>query len=316
MNSLQTPYNKKGFTLIEAVFSTLVASVVIGFVYTFFSQSTQGISHSESANFSIRQLQLLSGTVRQKLYNLQPFYSPTGESIEMWNRPHDYPLVKKFYQPVVYDDTISGGRMIPDIKATSKLHKVDETVDGVRHFKFERVKDGWFPLKDAIHEGLAYGLEDAIVHLERKITKPISATVSEYYLHVDKQRWVFRHYLKDSEDKPLNYVELLIDYPTEKLNEDHRRFFGITDKGEGLISGFEIYPTFEYSRYLTKDRVQVVEFKHFFISVHIKIDSKIRNEVSNQSSYSIDFNVMNPELNTRHKHHGQFESSPGFDGEE
>lgn len=306
MNCHQTLYNKKGFTLIEAIFSTLVASVVIGFVYSFFSQSTQGISHSESANFSIRQLQLLSGSIRRNLNELQPFSAPNGVSIELWNRPIGYPLVKKFYQPVVYQDSVTGGRAISGIKATSKIHKIDKTIDGVRYYRSERVKDNWFPLEPAIHENLVYGLEDAIVHLERKITKPISATVSEYYLHVKGARFVYRHYLKDGDNNPLNYVVLLNDLPTEQLNEEVIYTYGLTEKGEGLISGFEIYPTFEYSQYNTKDHKTLIEFKHFYISTHIKIDSKIRNEVSKQSSYSINFNVMNPQLNTRHKHHGRF----------
>lgn len=305
MNFHQILYNKKAFTLIEAVFSTLVASVVIGFVYTFFSQSTQGISHSESANFAIRQLQLLSGSVRQNVYNLEPFYSVNGASIELWNRPRGYPITKKFYQPIVYQDSISQGTPIAGIKATTKIHKVDKTINGVIQFKTERIKDKWFPKTPAIHEATSYPLEDAIVHLERKITKPISATVSEYYLHVNKNRVVYRHYLKDSNDKPLNYVELLIDHPTETLEEEHKRFFGRTDQGEGLVSGFEIYPVFEYSRF-PKDDITLLKFNHFYISVHIKIDSKIRNEISNQSSYSLDFNVMNPQLNTRNTHRGQF----------
>jgi hypothetical protein len=306
MNSHQTPYNKKGFTLIEAVFSTLVASIVIGFVYTFFGQSTQGIAHSESANFSIRQLQLLSDSIRQKLSNLEPFPGYNGTSIEMWNRPVGYPLVKKYYQPVVYEDTVSGGDAISGIKATTKVHKLVETIKGVRKFEAKRVKDNWFPLREAIHEGLVYALEDAIVHLERNITQPISASVSEYYIYTNGTRLVYRHYLKDDSDNDLNYVVLLADPPTKKLEEAVIATYGLTDKGEGLISGFEIYPTFEYSHYKTKEGGMALEFKHFFISTHIKIDSKIRNEVSKQSSYSIDFNVMNPQLNTRHKHSGQF----------
>ncbi|MCJ8347000.1 prepilin-type N-terminal cleavage/methylation domain-containing protein [bacterium] len=307
MNYHQTPYNKKrGFTLVEAIFSTLVASVVIGFVYNFFSQSTKGVSHSEAANHSIRELQMLSNSIRQDLYNVKPFYSKNGVSIELWNRPSSFKSYTKFYTPSVYLDGLNGGVLKTGLKPKSKIHIFDKKEKGVRYYRTKEYSDTWFLYKAINYGGDISGLEDAVVHINRNIVKPIAASVSEYYIFSKGQRLVYRHYLKAASGEILNYVEYLEDLPTETRDEISLRTYGKSDKGPGLISGFEIFPQFEFSFYPVDKDGDILEAKRFYISVHIKMDSKIRNKVSNEHSYDINFNVMNPHINNNSRYKGHF----------
>ncbi|PCJ18773.1 MAG: hypothetical protein COB02_10085 [Candidatus Cloacimonadota bacterium] len=296
----------KGFTLIEAVFSTLVASVVIGFVYSFFSQSTRGISHSETANKSSREIQLLSNAVRQDMYDLKPFYRAGNASIELWGRDSSFPLLKKYYSPSVYIDGLSGGSLKKGLKDTQKTHKVDATINGIRAFKVETAYDSWFQKKPVLYGSNVSGLQDALVHIERKIKKPISATVSEYYIYKGTSRFVYRHYLKDNKNEPLNYVEYLQDPPSPELSPILLKTYGKDKKGKGIITGFQIFSNFEYSYYPDEDGNDILEFKRFFVSVHIGTSNGRSTSLSTDKAYNISFNVMNPHLNNQVRYKGTF----------
>ncbi|PCJ18771.1 MAG: hypothetical protein COB02_10075 [Candidatus Cloacimonadota bacterium] len=311
--------NQKGFTLIEAIFSTLVASVVIGFVYSFFSQSTKGISHSEAANQSIRELQLLSNSIRQDLFHLEPFIDiafikggkpklqRTFSSLELWNRNPTFPNLIKYYPPHVFIDTLSGGVLKKNLKPSKRKHTYDISKNSIRFYKPSiQITDGWFFGKQVKYGADIYGLQDALIHIKRKIEKPISASVSEFYIYSKGRRLVYRHYLKDSDDKDLNYIEYLEDLPTKRRKEILIKTYGKSSDGTGLIDSFEIKPYFEFSYYKNDLSQNILEFKKIYTKVSINMKIKIRDKISKQSNYNLTFNVVNPNVANRQRHKGQF----------
>ena len=107
---------QKGFTLIEAIFSLLIASLVITSIFNYFANSVRNVEKSEKDLNSIKQLQNLITDLRYDLNHIMPFNSPNNLPID------GYPRSERFYSYRVKSfNTISDEAKFIDLDATKVI---------------------------------------------------------------------------------------------------------------------------------------------------------------------------------------------------
>jgi prepilin-type N-terminal cleavage/methylation domain-containing protein len=285
-NQLLSPL---GFTLIELLFSVAIASLILMGVFSFFSDSIWGVVHSEDTLKTVEEIGKLTRQLRHDLSGIRPFQGPSGESIDLYRKPQNFPLYERSYRSRVFQTNIGSSHEIQVSQTLKKFRKIEK--DGRLQYESTRHLDTWFKNK-SIHGGSHLdSLEDAFVSFPVKLRKHPGIKIRDHYLFSGGRKILYRHF-----GEPLNFLGVYemdaSGNPVEIMN------FGKDKQGQGRIPGFLIEPIFEFASYPTHSFPQKRwDFLRYFLKVELEFQGKLSSTGPNSRRIEIKFRVMNPFLN-------------------
>jgi type II secretory pathway pseudopilin PulG len=298
--------SKHGFTLIEAIFAVLVASMVLTGVFSYFTDSMRGVAHSEDTLDTIREVQTLSNAVRRHLFEMEPLLSPNGtpadQAYEDWGT---IPLPERHYKVRVFETTGTDSTRELAVDGTIIKEMGHEKISGVDTFyikkkTYPRIIADWIEQRGVINIGEQPVMENSFVAMEREVNQPYPAKVREYHLFSQRQHYIFRHYLEAEGENPFNYIDLIRVNP-----DDHKeilvRSFGKPDKEfNGRIKTFSLTPIFEFAIYRCKDCPSpVMEYVRFYTEISMVFSGQKKGNGPESRTFSMNMRVINPYLNSK-----------------
>jgi len=298
---------QKGFTLIEAIFSLLIASLVITGIFNYFANSVRNVEKSEKDLNSIKQLQNLITDLRYDLNHIMPFNSPNNLPID------GYPRTERFYSYRVKSfNTISDEAKFIDLDATKVIYKAFIDEYGETQWNKHRELDNFFniPVKFSNHwdtlENAAINLSHKVdcskdfeePNLKEKLKLPI--TVNDLYLFSNNEKILYRYY-----PEPNYFVGRFRFRLNNELIET--KSYGLDNKTKkGLIKSFQAIPIFDHIYFQENiNEPYELHFQKLFIKVAMFVQGD-SNRGPQAKPYVVNFNITNSQLNGDKFHKGTF----------
>ena len=298
---------QKGFTLIEAVFSVLISSLVITGIFSYFANSVRNVEKSEKDLNSIKQIQTLVTDLKFDLNHVLPF-NPYNKI------PLDgFPRIERFYAyRIKAFNNLSNEAKFLDIDSTKITYKSSINEAGQIQWSKSRELDNFFntPVKfsdswDAL-ENAAVNLSHRIdcskdfddPILQNKLILPL--IVQDLYLFSNKEKILYRYY-----PKPHYFVGRF------KFNSDNEiieaKNYGLSSKSkDGLIRSFQVTPIFDHIYFQENvNEPYELHFQKYFFRVATLVQGNSKRGPQ-AKSYVVNFNITNPQLNGEKFNRGVF----------
>lgn len=295
---------QSGFTLIEAIFSVLIAAMILTGIFSYFSDSIQKVGKSEQDLKSIKSIQKLVNDLHHDLSHLKPYAAPDSGPID------NFPTKERFYTYEVkkfsYGD--SKGQLINPLKPAQVKFKRAIDTNGIKYWQKLRQLDSFFS-DSFTFANVSENLENSVTTYTRQVPNPgflasvTSAKVeaSELYLYSDGEKILYRFY-----EAPFFFVRK---YGFASDGEEIIiAEYGLDNKKNGgHIHSFDVSPVFEHIFSQPKINKQ---FELKFTKLYFRVNLSVKGNVKKGPEakfYAVNFNVISPLLNGDKFHQGKFQ---------
>lgn len=292
------------FTLIEAVFSVGIASVLLIGIYSFFGDSIRKVGSSDETLATVSELQSFVTQLREDLMRVTVFNKGgQSDTVDGYMSLPTYERPPRYFTVNVWDDV--GITTLKDLRHLEIVPKL-LVENGVKTWVLEYKWDSWFDNKIIHNSGPKfYAFCRAFAGIRREIKEPIAAEVLEYYLAVDGEKVWYRHYIKDNQGKPLNYVVRYIqgERPEDEI-ETHR--FGQLFGADGRVEALDIEPIIEFSyfRHAEQPDIFVLQMNKMLFRVAMGLKGEQQGTGPEGRSLELRFHLMNATFNGERFSHG------------
>lgn len=321
--------NRKAFTLIEAVFSVLISSMLFYWVFSYFSDSMRGVAHSEDSLETIREIQNLTTRLKYDLYEIRPWAYPRWREylntpVDIYKTTDNLFLDYRNYEHIVNQTHGLNSSSPIDIQAPHRkqfTRSSDGTGLYTHYVKPEHEHwDSWFrsffqkPENVVLNFQYISAIENSFVVRELLLDEPFSQTVAqEYFFDCSGQdlnkKCSYRFYDYAGKDQALHYV-VRYSYDDEGIAQE-TGVYGRDADGFGRISSFRLTPVFEHATgYEEPTDAPHLCFLRFFINVDIEFKGQHRGFGPEGRTFRVSFSVMSPALNSSFSGRGYFPVTP------